>query len=340
MRSIILSEPNKLSMSSIEEVDGPGPEEVVVEIQRVGICGTDLHAYQGRQPFFSYPRILGHELGVRVLQTGDQVTRVKKGDRCAVIPYLHCGHCLPCKMGKTNCCTALAVLGVHTDGGMRSRMVLPGDKLLPSSILSFEQLALVETLGIGAHAVQRAALSPGENVLIIGAGPIGLSVLEFAIPTGVNIILMERSDKRRHFCQSNYKLSAVIDSSEHAEKQLREMLNGDLPTAVFDATGNVHSMNQAHEFVSSGGRLIYVGFTQEHVAFKSSEFHRREMTLISSRNAQKKDLEQVMQQIENGAIDTSSWITHKSNAEDLITDFPKWIDPNFGVIKAVLDMTE
>lgn len=339
MKSIILNKPTRFTIESLSEPDSPGHNEVLVRIHRVGICGTDLHAYQGRQPFFSYPRILGHELGVEILKTGEDVQHIQPGDRCAVIPYLHCGACLPCRMGKTNCCTELSVLGVHTDGGMRTKMILPADKLLPSTSLTFEQLALVETLGIGAHAVQRADLKPGEKILLIGAGPIGLAVLEFAQISDVDVILLERSKKRISFCEEHYNLFGIINNIEQIERELLNALHGDLPTAVFDATGNVQSMNKAHQLVSNGGRLIYVGFTQEAITFKSAEFHRREMTLISSRNARKADLQRVMDHIETGAIDTTPWITHRTNATEMTTEFPRWLDPEYGVIKAILEMT-
>lgn len=339
MKSIILNNPESLSIVPMADIADPGPDEVLVEVLRVGICGTDLHAYKGRQPFFTYPRILGHELGVKIIAVGDQVRHLKQGQLCAVIPYIHCGRCLPCRRGKTNCCTNLSVMGVHEDGGMRNRLILPADLLLPSKTLSAEQLALVETLGIGAHAVQRADLMKGETILLIGAGPIGLSVLEFATIAGAEILLLERSEKRINFCRNHYNLKAVVSDTEQAEDELRDLLDGELPTAVFDATGNPASMARAHRLTSSGGRLVYVGFSQEDITFNSAEFHKREMSLLSSRNARKSDLLSVINHIELGHIDTGSWITHMTGINALPDKFPDWIDPEFGVIKAMVDMT-
>mgnify|MGYP001149496030 CR=1 FL=1 len=134
----------------------PSPDipigHALVRVKHVGICGTDWHAYRGRQPFFTYPRILGHELGVVVEAVNDPESSLKSGDRCAVEPYLNCGRCVACRRGKTNCCVSLQTLGVHTDGGMREQIVIPVAKLHRSAALSIEQLALVEMLGIGAHA--------------------------------------------------------------------------------------------------------------------------------------------------------------------------------------------
>ena len=175
MKALLLQQPGEFQRIEIDEPAAPGPGEALVRVHRVGICGTDLSGYLGKMPFFSYPRIPGHELGVEVLAVGPGVTNVKPGDRCAVEPYMNCGDCHACRKGATNCCANLKVLGVMTDGGLRDRFVLPADKLHPSATLTFEQLALVETLAIGCHAVDRSALAAGENCLVIGAGPIGLS---------------------------------------------------------------------------------------------------------------------------------------------------------------------
>ena len=138
----------------------PAPGEALVAVRRVGVCGTDLHAFHGRQPFFHYPRILGHELGVEVLDVGAGVTDVRPGDRCALRPYLECGRCDTCRRGFPNCCPDLAVIGAHIDGGMRERQVVPADHLHASRTLSFDELALAETLSIGGHAVVRGGPDP------------------------------------------------------------------------------------------------------------------------------------------------------------------------------------
>ncbi len=339
MPTIVLEEPGRFVLEDTPEPTPPGPGEALVRIRRVGICGTDLHAFEGTQPFFDYPRILGHELGVEVIAAGRGVTHIHPGDLCAVVPYMDCGDCVPCRMGKTNCCTNLDVLGVHVDGGMRDVLVLPAEKLLRSEVMSLEQLALVETLGIGAHAVDRAAIERGETVLLIGAGPIGLSVLTFALLAGARVILLEISEKRIAFCKRRYDLFEVISDTEDVPSKLHALLNGELPTAVFDATGHAGSMTQAHDYVSNGGRLVYVGITGSPISLDGPAFHRREMTLLGSRNARTVDLQRVIGHIEAGRIDTSPWITHTADPEGMLVDFPAWLDPESGVVKAVLEMT-
>ena len=169
MNAIVLEKPGLLRNT---QVDAPAdlPEGcALVRVNRVGVCGTDWHAYRGNQPFFSYPRILGHELGVVVERVNDPQSALKPGDRCAVEPYLNCGRCVACRHDKPNCCENLKVLGVHVDGGMRERIVVPTRKLHASEKLSLDELALVEPLGIGCHAVDRAKIAAGEWVLVIGA---------------------------------------------------------------------------------------------------------------------------------------------------------------------------
>src|SRR5262245_17969764 len=181
MQTVILAEPSRFELTDTAAPSEPPPGHALVRVHRIGVCGTDLHAYRGEQPFFSYPRILGHELGVEVLSLAPDVkSDLAPGDRCAVEPYMDCGTCIACRRGSTNACTSLRVLGVHIDGGMREYIAVPSAKLHSSAALSFDQLALVETLGIGAHAVGRARIAVGAWALVIGVGPIGLTVMQFA----------------------------------------------------------------------------------------------------------------------------------------------------------------
>lgn len=295
-------------------------------IHAVGICGTDISGYLGKMPFIECPRILGHELGVEVLAVGAGVTNVKPGDRCSVEPYLNCGECHACRQGKTNCCESLRVLGVHCDGAMRERMILPAHKLHVGNALTFEQLALVETLAIGCHAVNRAAIQPGDDVLIIGAGPIGLTVLEFARLTGCAITVLELNETRRAFVQQHYAGVKVVESL------------ADEPCAqvVFDATGHPGSMARTLRLARFTGRIIYVGITKEPVLLDDPLFHRRELTLLASRNAVAADFPRILGLIESGQIDTRPWITHRCALSELSECMPAWVKPGSGVVKAVV----
>ncbi len=344
MKTLFLDEPFAFRYAETEEPQKPGPGEALVQVRRIGICGTDYHAYRGRQPFFSYPRILGHELGVEVLEVGAIVDPIpaelpiRLGDLCAVEPYLNCGTCIACRKGKTNCCASLKVLGVHTDGGMRERIIVPIHKLHRSEKLTLEQLALVETLGIGAHAVDRAGIRPGETALVIGAGPIGLTAVQFARAAGAKVIVMDTNEHRLSFCAQHMGTEAALMADENVLDRLLEANNGDLPDAVFDATGNIQSMQNAFKYVSSGGRLTLVGLYLGDLTFYDPDFHRKEITLLATRNSTGADFRRILGLMESGAIDTNPWITHTCSFEDLTTQFTEWLDPASGVIKAVVSL--
>ena len=323
MLQIVLQEPGKFNaVDAAEPVRQPG--EALVRVHRVGVCGTDLHAFAGRQPFFSYPRVLGHELGVEVIDPGDAANGLKVGDRCSVEPYINCGKCIACRRGKPNCCANLKVLGVHADGGMRPLFALPARKLHRSAKLGFDQLALVETLGIGAHAVERGAPEAGEFVLVTGAGPIGLSVIQFALAAGTRLAVMDTSEPRLAFCREKLGVKYTVNPANGDVKaQLLEIGGGDMPTLVLDATGNAQSMTAAFELPANGGRLVFVGLIQGDLTFNDPSFHRRELTVMGSRNSRPETFRAIIDMIEAGKIDTTPWITHRFELKDVPTRFPE-----------------
>jgi alcohol dehydrogenase len=341
MKAIQLEKPQSFRRINIPEPASPDTGEALVRVHRIGICGTDISGYLGKMPFFSYPRIPGHELGVEVLAVGTSVTNVKPGDRCSVEPYMNCGECFSCRTGSTNCCESLKVLGVMMDGGMTERMILPGRKLHPANKLTLEQCALVETLAIGCHAVNRGNLQPGDNVLIIGAGPIGLSVIEFAKLSGAKTIVLDLNEQRLAFCREKmgvkHTILSKVDGSELEE--LKKLTDNTLAQVVIDATGSNKSMGTALGYCGFTGRLVYVGITQQEVTFPHAPvMHRRELMVLASRNALPPDFTRIIKLIEDGRIDTRHWITHHAGFDDLIGAFPNWIKPETGVIKAIVEM--
>jgi alcohol dehydrogenase len=312
-------------------------------VHRVGICGTDYGGYLGKMPFFSYPRIPGHELGVEVLAVGEGVTNVQPGDRCSVEPYLNCQKCYACRRGHTNCCEHNKTLGVMCDGGLAERYVLPARKLHISRQLTFDQLALVETLAIGCHAVNRGAPQPGEHVLVIGAGPIGLSAIEFAKLSGARTIVMDMNAGRLAFVRSKMGVPDTIELTPGGEaaavEQLSAISHGQLADVVIDATGSNRSMSAALAYCAFAGRLVYVGITQQEVSFLHSPImHRREVSIMASRNALPPDFKRIIALIEEGRIDTVPWITHHAAFDTMIDAFPGWLKPETGVIKAVVEV--
>lgn len=342
MKAIQLEKPQSFRRIDLPAPTSPGPGEALVRVHRVGICGTDYSGYLGKMPFFSYPRVPGHELGVEVVAVGPDVKEVQPGDRCSVEPYMNCQTCFSCRGGHTNCCENLKVLGVMMDGGMCELLILPARKLHKSAGLTLEQLALVETLAIGCHAVNRGNPARTDNVLIIGAGPIGLAVSEFVKLSGARTIMLDLLEPRLEFVRKRMGIADTILAKGDASdiEKLKTLTDGTLAQVVIDATGNNKSMGQALNYVSFTGRLVYVGITQQEVSFPHAPImHRRELTLLASRNALPSDFKRIIKLIEDGKIDTRPWITHQAKFDDLIETFPAWLKPESGVIKAVVNVT-
>ncbi len=340
MKAIVLQEPRRFERVEIEEAPAPQAGEALVAVHRVGICGTDLSGYLGKFPFYSYPRIPGHELGVEVLEIGSDVENVSPGDRCSVEPYINNPESFASQQGRSNCCDELQVLGVHTDGGLRSRFIVPARKLHKSGSLEMEQLALVETLSIGCHAVDRCQPQAGENVLVIGAGPIGLSVIEFLKLTGARILVMDMNEERLAFCKQTMGVDeTVVFQGEGAElEEIRQLTDGNLPTIVVDATGNPGSMSNALNYVAHTGTMVFVGIVTDEIHFPHPLMHAREMTLLASRNSLPGDFSRIIQLIEEGTIDTGPWITHRTPFEEMPEVFDSFTRPETGVIKAIVEV--
>ena len=308
----------------------------IIKIKRIGICGTDLHAFEGTQPFFSYPRILGHELSGELMEF-DDAPGFEKGEAVSIMPYFYCGYCIACRSGKPNCCTKINVFGVHIDGGMKEYISVPSKYLLHGEGLSFDELALVEPLAIGAHGIRRADVQPGDFVLVIGAGPIGLGTMEFARIAGGNVIALDVNENRLEFCKSKLNVHATINAtSQDVTQQLSEVTNGDMPSKVIDATGNLKAINNALNYLAHGGNYVLIGLQKEPFSFSHPEFHKRESTLMSSRNATAEDFKHVIKSMKAGLVDPKTYITHRLEFSQLKDNFESLLNPANGVIKAMV----
>lgn len=312
------------------------PGQAIVRIKRIGICGTDLHAYEGTQPYFSYPRILGHELAADLIEA-DGADSFIPGEAVTIIPYFNCGKCIACRNGKPNCCTDIKVCGVHVNGGMSEYFSVPSYALVKSQGLGYDELALVEPLAIGAHGVRRANIQKDEFVLVIGAGPIGLGTMEFARIAGAKVVALDVNANRLQFCKDMLKADYIINATtENVLKRIKEITSNDMPTVVIDATGNQQAINNALQYLAHGGRFVLIGLQKEAISFSHPEFHKRESTLMSSRNATREDFEHIIDSIKKGFVDPTTYITHRVNFGDVKNAFESWLDPKEGVIKAMV----
>jgi 2-desacetyl-2-hydroxyethyl bacteriochlorophyllide A dehydrogenase len=333
MIQVTLQEPGRFELGEAP-TPRPAEGEALVRIQRIGVCGTDLHAFRGRQPFFSYPRILGHELAGEIVEIGANDRGLSAGDRVAIEPYLACGECRPCRTGRYNCCARLEVLGVHRDGGMREWLTVPANLLHRSDTLSLEQLALIETLGIGYHAIERGAPQAGEWVVVIGAGPIGLATMQFAVLAGAQVIAVDVNPARREFCR-RLGVEHTVDAAGDALAGVEALTGPELAHCVFDATGNLDAMGGSLRYAGPGGRVVMVGLAQGTFAVDDPLFHRRELTLYASRNSAGA-FPSLIALMEAGRLDTSPWITHHLELATLPETFTGLYAPDAGVVKAII----
>ncbi len=310
------------------------PSEAIVKIHKVGICGTDLHAYLGNQAYFTYPRVLGHELAGEVTEIGENAGNIRVGDKVVVIPYISCGGCVACQAGKTNCCRSLQVLGVHCDGGMKEYISLPVSLLLPVPDVSYEQMAITEPLAIAAHAILRSGLGPGKMVLVVGCGPIGIALIRLAHLAGATVIAVDRNAQRLEYARSQAGADHIISADTDVVAEVSKITSNEMAPYVFDATGQKSAMEHAISYMAHGGILILVGLYKGDLMFRHPDIHAKEATILCSRNATRTDFEYVLNVIDQ--FPTNSYITHQVPYTEMISQFENWTKPEYGVLKAMI----
>ena len=300
--------------------------ELLVQIKNIGICGTDIHAFHGDQPYFSYPRVLGHELSGIIVDAKIE-NKSLLGKPVSVLPYLSCGECNSCVRGKTNCCANLHVMGVHVDGGFGEYVSVPVDNIMVGrEETDLEHLSMVEPLSISYHGIMRADILENDWVIIFGAGPIGIGALMFAKSKTNNIILIDINQNRITYCKSILGIEHSFNGNDETLfEEIKELTNGHFADIVIDATGNKKSIQQQLRFLGHGGKWILIGLQREDLHINHPEFHKREATLMSSRNATKHDFKQVMDKIDNKEIDPALLITHTLDFEEVVNSFSSFI---------------
>ncbi|HEV2515673.1 MAG TPA: zinc-binding alcohol dehydrogenase family protein [Devosia sp.] len=335
MHALVCRQPGMLELET-RPIPTRGEGEALVRPLRVGICGTDYHIYEGKHPFLEYPRVMGHELAVEVLEAPPGCG-FEAGEISVVNPYISCGSCIACRSGKPNCCVRIAVLGVHRDGGMASLLGLPAANLVKADGLSVDACATVEFLAIGAHAVRRSGAGTGQRGLVIGAGPIGLGVALFAGIAGVELSMLDLSPERLEVARALTGASSIVAGVD-AAAAAAALTGGEGYDVVFDATGNANSMQKGFDFVAHGGTYVLVSVVKGPISFEDPDFHRREMSLLGSRNATSEDFSRVIAAIAGGRVPVDKLITHRTTLAGAITDLPVWATQKQGLIKAVIEI--
>lgn len=336
MQVILCEQPGTLRLVE-RPVPVPDQDDVLVRIRRIGVCGTDLHIFSGDQPYLSYPRVMGHELA-GIVETAPEDSGLRPSDVVFIVPYLTCSTCHACTHGKSNCCSRIQVLGVHRDGGMAEFLSVSKRFVHKAEEITLDQAAMIEFLAIGAHAVRRARPVSGQQVLVVGAGPIGLAVAIFAIETGASVVMLDPRADRLAFAAAHLAVSATVQVGPDDEARLSSLNDGNGFDVVFDATGNVKAMERGFAFIAHGGTYVLVSIVAGEIKFSDPEFHKRETSLLGSRNATFEDFAHVMASMRAGTIPTSALCTHRLTFQDAAGSFAKLLDPANGVVKALIEI--
>jgi 2-desacetyl-2-hydroxyethyl bacteriochlorophyllide A dehydrogenase len=335
MDVVICQRPGTLVVEQ-RPVPTPAPDEVLVRVRRVGMCGTDTHIFRGSQPFLTYPRVMGHEISGEVVRSPEG-SNLRPGEPVYVVPYLSCGQCSACRKHRPNCCKALEVLGVHRDGAFAQYVCLPERFVFSARGVSLNDAAMIEFLAIGAHAVRRSGLEPNQRVLICGTGPIGIACALFAKLRGSEVTVVDMRPERLSFCTEKLGISHALELTPDLDTRLLSLSGGDMFDVVFDATGNAEAMKAGFRYIAHGGTYVLVSVVSAEIAFSDPEFHKREATLMGSRNATAVDFEFVIECIRSGRIPTAHLHTHSAPLLELPARLPEWLKPESKVIKAIVE---
>ncbi|MBL7858612.1 MAG: zinc-binding alcohol dehydrogenase family protein [Cyclobacteriaceae bacterium] len=332
MKYISCENPNQLALGNKDKPVHTAAS-ALLKVNRVGICGTDLHAFKGNQPYFVYPRVLGHELATTVIDIDDTASGIKKGDQVVIIPYMNCEECAACTAGKSNCCQRMKVMGVHTDGGMQEYITVPNRLLLRANDMTLDEIAIVEPLAIGAHALRRAQTKRGDLVVVMGCGPIGMGIIQLAKYIGATVIALDVNNERLQKARKSFGADFVLNPTESPFDQLKEFTKGELAHTVFDATGNKLAMQSGTDYMRHGGNLVLVGLFKGELAFHHPTIHAKETSLLCCRNATPEDFMFVMKVLREKKFNAEAYITKRENYTAIPTAFNTWASPESNEIK-------
>ena len=285
MKAIQIVAPRQLAMVDTAE-PRPGPEEVLVEVRFVGMCGSDLNAFRGTFPLMRYPRILGHEAGGVIVARGAHVPdRLPLGARVMLSPYSECGICPSCRAGRPNCCQFNETMGLQRDGALTRLVAIHYSKVFLSDTLTLQELALVEPLSVGYHAANRGRISEADTVLVIGCGVVGIGVIAAAARKGATVIVSDIDDAKLADARRFGAHHTVNSTSQDLLQAVQEYTNGEGVSVAVEAVGLPQTFRQAVEAVSFAGRVVYVGYAKKDVCYDTALFVRKELDILGARNA-------------------------------------------------------
>ena len=311
MNAWYIVEPGRMEIRELPTPE-PGPGEVRLRLGIVGYCGSDLSTYRGANPLVSYPRIPGHELGGVIDAVGRDVSGWAVGQRALVVPYTNCGTCSACRQGRFNTCRHNQTLGVQRDGGLADYLVVPAAKLLTSPKLSLPELALVEPLTVGFHAVDRGAVAARDTVAVFGCGAIGLGAIAGAAARGARVIAIDVDDAKLATGRAAGAQLTLNSRVQPLHETLQQLTHGDGPEVLIEAAGRAETFRACVEESCFAGRVVYIGYAAAPVEYATKLFVQRELDIRGSRNATPADFQAVVRLLESGTFPVSTMITHRA----------------------------
>lgn len=319
MKAALIRRPYELNLVDID-IPSVKPGEVLVKIQACGVCGTDMHIYEGAMPWARLPLVPGHELSGVVVEVGEEVSGLKPGDRVAVDPNITCGVCRYCRMGRRNLCSSLEAIGVTRDGGFAEYVVAPASQLyrVPEG-LSLEEAAFAEPVSCCVHGVNRLSIRPGDDVLIVGAGPIGLIHLQLAKRCGAGRVVVAEVNEKRLKLASRLGVDLTVNpSEERLPETVRRFLDGKGVEAAIDAAGGSAPLDLAASCLEPGGRLLVFGVASEEDVWKVKPYdlYKRELTVVGS-FINPYEMDRALNLLASGAVKVKPLISHVIGLEDL-----------------------
>ncbi len=310
MKALQVVEPGEIIVADLPEPGEPGPGEVLVKTKAAGICYSDIHIYHGTSPFALYPRVIGHEAVGEVYKTGEGVAKVKPGDRVVLEPIEPCGHCYACRKGRPNVCESMNVRGVNKDGGFQEYFTAFEDKVHKfSDSLDWKDAVMIEPFTIGAQVCFRGGVEKDDLVLIIGAGPTGLAVLENAKLLGAKVIISDLSDKRLDFAKEFGADYTVNPEKADLAEEVQKISEGMMCNVVIDAAGTPATLEQAVTLASTAGRIVCLGFTDTYAKMSMLNITKKELTVVGSR-LQTYQFEKCVKVFNEGKTKITKLITH------------------------------
>ncbi len=323
MKAVQIVAPTQAQLIDIPQ-PSPSTGEVLLGVRTVGYCGSDLSTYRGANPLVTYPRIPGHEIAATVEQVGDEVAEWNVGQQVLVFPYTDCDDCPACRAARPNCCQYNQTMGVQRDGALSEFAVVPANKLLAAEGLAARELALVEPLTVGAHAVARAQATSSDTVLVLGCGAIGLGVVAAAHDRGARVVAVDVDDNKLALAKRCGAAEAINSAAEDLAARVAELTDGDGPEVAIEAVGLPQTFRVAVDLVAFAGRVVYIGYAKAPVEYETKFFVMKELDIRGSRNALRADFEQVIDMLQRSVVPTDQIVTQVVPLDEACIALDEW----------------